>query len=59
MIKQYDEARKVSAWKGDDYATVRLLEYVYFKTSDRFIAVDLCDQETLDANSRVVQQIVF
>ena len=41
IIKQYDEVRKVSTWYGDDYSTVCLLDYAYFKDNYRLIAVDL------------------
>ena len=41
IIKQYDEARKVSAGYGDDYTTGCLLDYAYFKDNYRLIAVDL------------------
>ena len=30
LIKQYDEVRKVSTGKGDDYTTRCLLDYAYF-----------------------------
>ena len=59
IIKQYDEVRKVSAGYGDDYTTVCLLDYAYFKDNYRLIAVALSKQKYLDADPRAIQQIVF
>ena len=36
-----------------------MLDYGYFKDNYRLIAVNLSKQETLDADPRAVQQIVF
>ena len=58
-IKQYDEVRKISTGQGDDYTTGCLLDYSYFKKIYRLIAVDLSKQKTLDADPRVIQQIIF
>ena len=59
LIKQYDEVRKVSTGKGDDYTTRCLLDYAYFRDHYRLIAVDLSNQKALDADPRAIQQIVF
>ena len=59
IIKQYDEIRKVSIGYGDDYTTGCLLDYAYFKDNYRLIAIDLSKQKALDADPRVIQQIVF
>ena len=59
LTKQYDEVRKVSTGKGDDYITRCLLDYAYFRDHYRLIAVDLSNQEALDADPRAIQQIVF
>ena len=40
IIKQYDEARKVSTGYGDDYTTGCWLDYAYFKDNYRLIAVN-------------------
>ena len=31
LIKQYDEVRKISTGQGDDYTTICLLDFAYFK----------------------------
>ena len=59
LIKQYEEVRKISIGKGDDYTTDCLLDYTYFKDNYRLIAVDLSKQKALDADSRGIQQIIF
>ena len=41
LIKQYDEVRKVSAGQSNDYTTVCLLDYTYFKDNYKLIAVNL------------------
>ena len=41
LIKRYDEVRKVSTGKDEDYTTGCLLDYAYFKDNYRLIAVDL------------------
>ena len=58
-MKQYDEVRKVLAEQGDDDATGCLLDYTYFKDNYRLIAIDLTRQKALDADLRVIQQIVL
>ena len=58
-IKQYDEVRKISTGKGDDYTTGCLLDFDYFEKNYRIIAADLSKQKALDADSRAIQQIIF
>ena len=58
-IKQYDEIRKISTGKGDDYTTDCLLDSDYFEKNYRIIAADLSKQKALDADSRAIQQIIF
>ena len=57
-IKQYDEVRKISTGQGDDYTTGCLLDFAYFEKNYRLIAADLSKQKALDADSRVIQQII-
>ena len=59
LIKQYDEVRKISTGRGDDYTTGCLLDFAYFEKNYRLIEADLSKQKTLDADSRAVQQIIF
>ena len=58
-IKQYDEVRKVSTGQRDDYTTGCLLDFAYFKKNYRLIATELSKQKVLDADLRVIQQIIF
>ena len=58
-IKQYDEVRKISTGKGDDYTTGCLLDFAYFEKNYKIIAADLSKQKALDADSRALQQIIF
>ena len=44
---------------GDDYTTGCLLDFAYFEKNYRLIAVDLSKQKALDADSKVIQQIIF
>ena len=59
LIKQYDEVRKISTGQGDDYTSDCLLNFVCFKRNCRLITADLSKQKVLDANPRVIQQIIF
>ena len=58
-VKQYDEIRKISTGKGDDYTTGCLLDFDYFEKNYRIIAADLSKQKALDADSPAIQQIIF
>ena len=55
LVKQYDEARKISTGKGDDYTTGCLLDFAYFEKNYKVFAVDLSKQKALDADSRAIQ----
>ena len=59
LVKQYNEVRKVSTGKNDDYVTSCLLDYACFKDSYRLIAVDLSKQIALDADPRANEQILL
>ena len=54
LIKQYDEATKISTGQGDDYTTGCLLDFAYFEKNYRLIAADLSKQKALDADSRAI-----
>ena len=58
QLNKYNQIRKISTGKGDDYTTGCLLEFSYFKKNYRLIAVDLSKQKALDADSRAIQQII-
>ena len=49
---------KVSIAQGD-YTKGCLLDFAYFKNNYRLIAANLSKQKALDADSRVIQQIIF
>ena len=55
----YDNIRKTATGQGDDYTTGCLLDYPYFKDTYKMIAVDLREQQALDADPRAIQQINF
>ena len=59
MSKAYENIRKITTGKGDDYTTDCLLDYPYFKENYKMIAIDLSRQNELDADLRVIQQIIF
>ena len=44
-LKTYDNIRKTSTGKGDDYTTGCLLDYTYFKNYYKMIVVDLSKQQ--------------
>ena len=46
-VKKYDEIRKITTGKGDNYTTGCLLDYDYFKKNYQLIAVDLSKQREL------------
>ena len=58
MIKTYENIRKITIGQGDDYTTVCLLDYTYFKKY-KMIAIDLSKQQVLDADPKAIQQINF
>ena len=55
----YGNIRKVSTDQGDDYITGCLLDYNYFKSYHKVIAIALSKQQALDANPKVIQQLDF
>ena len=59
VIKQYEEIRKISTGRGNDYTTGCLLDFSYFEKNCRLIAADLSKQKALNADSRGIQQIIF
>ena len=59
MNKTYENIRKIATGKGDDYTTVCLLDYPYFKDNYKMIAIDLSKQQVSDTDPRKIQQINF
>ena len=57
MIKTYENT-KITTGQGDDYTTGYLLDHTYFK-KHKMIAIDLSNQQALDADSKAIQQINF
>ena len=55
----YENIRKIATGQGDDYTTVCLLDYIYFKNYYKMIAVDLSKQQALDADPKAIQQNNF
>ena len=55
----YKNIRKIATDQGDDYTTVCLLDYIYFKNYYKMIAVDLSKQQALDADPIAIQQNNF
>ena len=49
----------ISTGQGDDFATGCLLDYPYFKEHHQLIAIDLIKIQTLNADSKGIQQIKF
>ena len=49
----------ISTGQGDDYTTGCLLDYIYFKSHYKMIAVDLSKQQAVDADPKAIQQINF
>ena len=58
-IKRYEEIRKLTIGKGEDYATGYLLDYEFIKDNYRLIAAHLSRQKELDADSKAIEQIEF
>ena len=45
--------------EGNDYRTVCLLDYHYFKNYYKVVAIDSSKQQALDADLKAIQQINF
>ena len=54
-----DNIQNIATAQGDDYRTVFLLDYNYFKNYYKMIAIDLHKRPALDADSKAIQQIDF
>ena len=58
-FKTYENIRKITTGNGEDYTTIFLLEYSYFKENYKMIAIDFSKQQALDADPWEIQQINF
>ena len=56
---RHENIRRIVTGKGDDYTTVCLLDYCYFKKNYKMIAVDLNKQQAIDADPTAIQQTNF
>ena len=54
-VKTYKNIGKITIGQGDDYTTVCLLDFTYFKKYYKMIAVDLSTQQALDADPKAIQ----
>ena len=59
MNKTYENIRKITTGKGNDYTTGFLLDYSYFKENYKLIAIDISKQQALDTDPGAIQQINF
>ena len=50
----HENIRKIATGQGDDYTTVCLSDYTYFKNYYNMIAVDLSKQQALEADPRAL-----
>ena len=55
----YDNIRKIATGQGDDNTTGCFLDYPYFATTYKMVAVDLSKQQALDTDPRAIRQINF
>ena len=53
-IRTYDNIKKISTDKGDNYTTGCLLDFVYFKIDHKMIATDLSKEHVLDSNPKAI-----
>ena len=64
-LKTYNNIKQIATGQGDDYPTGCLFElfgllvYSYFKKYYKLVAIDLSEQQKLDADPKVLQQINF
>ena len=53
-IRTYDNIKKISTDKGDNYTTGCLLDFVYFKIDHKMIAIDLSKKHVLYSNPKAI-----
>ena len=57
--RTYDNIQKIVTYKGDNYTTGCLLDFVYFKINHRMIVIDLSKQHVFDTHEKAIQQITL
>ena len=55
-LETYNNIRKIAMDQGDHYTSDCLLHYSYFSSYNIMIAIDLKEQQTLDADSKLIIQ---
>ena len=58
-LMTYDNIQKLATGQRDDDKTGCLLDCNYFKNYYKIKAIDLSKQQTLDTNTKAIQQINF
>ena len=58
-LKTYDKISKLATGQGDDQTTTCLVNYSYFESYYKFVAIDLSKQQKLDDHPKERQQINF
>ena len=54
-LRIFDKIWKIAIDQGNDYTNDCLLEYIYFKKYYLMIAIDLSNQQALDADSKSIK----
>ena len=54
MLRTYGNIRKVATGQVDDYKTICLFDYPYFKENSKLITIDLRKQLAFDANPKTI-----
>ena len=58
-LKTYQNIRKIATGQGDAYTTGCWLDYSYFNSYYKMIAINVSKQKVFDADPRAAQQINF
>ena len=58
-LKTQDNIRKIATGQDDDSTTGCSLDYPYFKKYYKLIAIDLSNQQKLDADPKAIKEINF
>ena len=54
-LRKYDDIIKTATGRGDEYISLFLLDYPYFKEYCKMIAINLSKQLALDSDLKVIQ----